>query len=138
VDATGIYWGTLQAIMAVGLDGGIPTALVDGGAGVLNPMCVAIDEANVYWTDDKTGSVTTVPKHGGEVITLASDLNLPSGIVVDSTNVYWIGGGGVQTVPIDGGSPVTLATLAGGVGIAVDDTSLYWTTSSGVVKLTPK
>jgi len=45
-------------------------------------------------------------------------------------------------MPVDGGTPTTLATSPEGVGavgfIAVDATSVYWSTGSTLMKVTPK
>jgi hypothetical protein len=66
---------------------------------------------------------------GSTVLTLVSgDLACPINIVVDATSVYWTANGGsVMKVPIDGGTPTTLASgQSTPWGIAVDATSVYW------------
>jgi hypothetical protein len=92
---------------------------------------MALDDANVYWTEPSAGQIKRVAKAGGApgvVITLRS---MPGAIAVDSGNVYWteVVGGKVSKVPLQGGSPVVIAAgLPGPEVIAVDAGDVYvWT-----------
>jgi hypothetical protein len=96
---------------------------------------MAIDATSVYWTNcgDPTGGyVLSVPKAGGEVVTLAAGDRL-SGIAVDSTSVYWVAGtsdassGTIMAVPVGGGTPTTLTSRPGPPAhLAVDASYVYW------------
>jgi len=154
-----VYWGegnggtTVGSVVRVSSTGGTPTTLASGLAG---PQRLAVDSANVYWTDYGDGSVMqcSVDGCGGTPLILASGQNLPTGVAIDATSVYWLTfgtaantytDGAVMKVSIGGSTPITLATRqVEPYGIAVDATSVYWTTSpegtggGNVMKLTPK
>jgi hypothetical protein len=124
---------------SVPIAGGTSTMLASGQ----HAVWVAVDSANVYWTNDgaPSGSVRRVPIGGGPVTTLADDQDGPSSIAVDGANVYWTNsnGGTVMRVATSGGALTTLASgLTHPSGIAVDATSVYWGTHDAVMKLTPK
>ncbi len=84
-----VYWandgdGTL---MKVPKDGGSPTTLISGQT---VPLCVAVDEKYLYWTNyPAAGTVMALPLAGGAPIELACGQGSPSGIAVDATSVYW-------------------------------------------------
>ena len=154
VDATSVYWvdsangvgstGNNGTVMKVPLDGGATKTLASAQPG---PQDITVDGSSVYWTNSSccggaSGTVMTVSMGGGGVTTLASaspgnpffgqPALIGGQIAVDSTSVYWTGGGvdgqSVMKVPRTGGESVTLA--AGQMfpsGVAVDTTTVYWT-----------
>lgn len=99
------------------------------------PRDMAIDEANVYWTecgDPSGGYVLSVPKAGGPVVTLATGARL-SGIAVGGSTVYWVAAdstsstGAIMSVPVDGGTPAELAGQSGSPShLVLDNAYAYW------------
>ena len=156
VDATSVYWTTNlyrnASVMRVPLGGGAPITLATGQN---SPPGVAVDATSVYWTNcsvllnpraqrPRLDSVMKLPLGGGTIPTpLASYQVTPCAIAiaVDATNVYWTGSSGtVMKVPVNGGTPTTLASGQDEPdAIAVDGTSVYWInsvrTNGAVMKL---
>jgi hypothetical protein len=121
------------------------------------PTAIAVDATHVYWANvgtladagggiiSGTGSIVKTPVGGGVPVTLASGQALPTGIVVDATNVYWTNEGDsdpssapvgtVMSVPLGGGAAITLASgQSMPQSIAVDATSVYWTNESSMLE----
>jgi hypothetical protein len=89
-DALYTFTRTAFNLWRVPKDGSAPTLLVT------STSCsqIAVDDAYVYfgvWGDASGagGAIRRVPKTGGAVETLASDVE-PWGIVVDASSVYWV------------------------------------------------
>jgi len=135
--------------------GAIRSALIDGGAqttylenGSFAPVAIAVDDANVYFTDDTNQHPTQIQavpldgtaRDGGAVKVLASTPARPFGLALAMTGtLYWsvlrvngVGDGLVQSAPKSGlpdaGSPV--GALASNqiepTSVMVDDTNVYW------------
>lgn len=107
VDATDVYWSTINTIQKVGISGGTPTVIASASGG--QGLNLAIDAANVYWADricDTTtcygGVLKKVSINGGAVTWLAPvTLNFNgynNRIAVDSTSVYWTEAGTIRKV----------------------------------------
>jgi hypothetical protein len=105
-----------------------PVVLV---AGLEQPYWMALDDANVYWTEPLTGRIMRVAKAGGAPTVVADGLPSPGEITFNGGNVYWTDSvaGTVNKLDLSGGSPVALASgLLAPLSLAVDGADVYfWT-----------
>ena len=163
VDDTSVYWlGSAESptsfsgvLQKAPLQGGTAVSLATYQASGPGPVVAALPlpvspgraARNLYWVTSPPspgspaqlpGSLLGVPAAGGSTSTLTTGA---SGVAVDATTVYWTTADAVMSMPISGGTPVTLANvggLGGGAGIAVDATSVYWIAPGAIMKLAPK
>jgi hypothetical protein len=160
LDAANVYWVTFGdygsndgTVMSMPLGAaGDPVMLASVQDG---PVGVAVTPTQIYWANGNGPAVATMPLSGGTpTIVDGWDAGAvpmggwnATGVVVDSTSVYWTGLGYVMKAPLTGG-PSTI--LASGqdvpTGITVDAYSVYWVNqgtgsygaTGAVMKLTPK
>jgi hypothetical protein len=147
-----VYFMAAGGVMKVPVTGGMPTTLASVPGH--ETEAIAANATNVCWMGRR--GIVTVPVGGGEVMTLVAGAheniiaNQGVSFALDAANVYWIDSA-VKSVPVSGGTPVTLIpTLPGGASLAaavmtVSATGLYWTevleeygAFSRVMSLTPK
>jgi hypothetical protein len=137
-DGTDLYCaghgdGTIERI-PINADAGAPTLLVFSQDNLLS---VATAGGSVFWGNlgpldhdggYSHGTIMQVPADGAVPARLASQVNDPSSITADSTNVYWTQIGAVMSVAVDGGTPTLIAPGQQFPGnVAVDGTNVYWT-----------
>jgi hypothetical protein len=132
----------------VPMSGGTPTTLFNG---VQVSGAVAVDSANVYFTDCGSSCATAIvakaiPLDGGTVTTIGSLAAnaAPGDIRVDGANVYFTayeyGDGQVGRAPLDGGATATLASgQTDTFDLTTDATNVYFTnaTTHGSVVMVP-
>ena len=125
-DGTYVYWAQGPYIRKIAIADGTATNLVTSGV----PCVLAIDDTNVYYTDDIAVAVMVVPKSGGAAVTLFQGQIGAYGIAVNSGYVIFANYDqkSVMRVPFAGG---TAETLASGVltvtSFAIGAANLYWT-----------
>jgi hypothetical protein len=146
VDATSVYYDGGGSLMKIPLAGGSPTPVTSLGVSWSLASGVVLDATSVYWEDASSyhGEVRTAPLAGGPSVLLYSPYSPPSTpafimiplLAVDATNVYgatydpFNAVGSIVSVPLEGG---TLVTLASGhfhpAFLAVDARAVYWVNS---------
>lgn len=143
-DGDSLYWVNegrraegLPGVFKVSKSGGEAVTLFQG-KGV---QALALDDANVYWTNAENGTVMRVPKSGGSPVAVAAEQDNVAAIAVDATHVYWIAGEAIVRVEKEGGKPPKPVVEGFGqpTGLAVDDAFVYsYSTLSGKLSRVPK
>jgi hypothetical protein len=94
LDATHVYWTEPGAgIRKVQKSGGDVVTLTTIANGAL---VIAVFRDYVYWAESRGyGTIRMMPKAGGDVTTVYSNLNMGShsgirGLAVDSSGIYWV------------------------------------------------
>jgi hypothetical protein len=156
VSADNVYWtehGSVadDGILSVPVSGGVPSTFAAGQASANG---LAVHGSRLYWTNGLTdggalgasGTVVSAPFEGaldgGSIATLASGQDVPFGIAMNDSNVYWSAHGTIATIPLDGGSATTLVSgplPKNPFGLALDGVNVYWTDyGSGTVMSVPQ
>lgn len=155
VSGNAIYWSDVNNVSILSTltaGGATPTTIVSTDNWT---SALVTDNRNVYWTQpDSTVAggwlFRTTPLSGGSTTTLVASPSLDyrgGAFATDGVNVYYsmlagtvdLGSATAYTIlkmPVGGGVPVTLASMAQGtnvypVSIAVDATNVYWAVGEG-------
>lgn len=125
-----------------------PQILVDKLA---DPFDLALDSGNIYWIEKRVsgGALRKVPKIGGSVVTLSTNLAEPTAVIVDANYAYVLernngSNGMIHRIPLGGGSA---ELVVGGLtnsqnNLVQAGNNLYWGDyvlgTGGVIKSAPK
>jgi hypothetical protein len=144
LDSTNIYVLTSNTtnggVWSLPKSGGTPQQLADG---IVAPFEIAADANNVYWVSAGTptftgfnadGKIEKVSKNGTGRVALATNLNLPTAVVSDGTNVFFGETGlsagssskGLRSVSVNGGSVKKLTNNTGVVGLTISGNDVYF------------
>jgi hypothetical protein len=142
-DGTSVYWidwvtgdaGQQEGrVMKVAVGGGTQTALASTPG--VTPASLAIDTNNVYWTASDN-QLRQVSKAGDAVTSLGSGVATP--VTAAGGFVYFCPqtGGGVEKVPVDGGTTTTLATSGAPANLVVVANDVFWADATGHIAYVP-
>ena len=130
-------------LLSVSADGGAVTTLVKGPGLTGLPansvvadlsLGMAVDDSNVYFAQYYASepNLSRVPLDGGPPTVLLK--GSISAFAVDANNLYWLAGGDVNEMPLDGGAVRVLASSQSlSAGPALDEDSVYWGTTQDTI-----
>jgi hypothetical protein len=138
VDSTSIYWTSLTngQVLKANKDGSSPTVLSTVPYSL--PFAMTIDDAGVYWGDNRSdGPIARCAKGGcdSDAAALAPDVTTAFSLALDDKNVYFAEEvvGAIGRVPKTGGTPFFIATNIGNAwAVATDNTSVFFTDGTNI------
>lgn len=143
VNGSNVYFTTAPTpstgtVRKVPVNGGSATTLASSQG---DPVALATDGTNVYWTNVTSGTLRKISVNGGMTTTLASSLSQPNALVIDSGStgsVFFLtsGDGSVRKISKTGGSVTLLAVgQPAPLGMALDSGFVYYgDAQAGLVK----
>ncbi|RYZ65970.1 MAG: hypothetical protein EOP08_05835 [Proteobacteria bacterium] len=103
-DATHVYWASTGPTSGA-TDGTVWRAPLTGGQPQLlagaqhRPWSLAVDDEAIYWIKNASGgagAVMKLRKNGHSARPIVRGLNNPTDVVVDASNIYWLGDGAIS------------------------------------------
>ncbi len=89
-----------------------------------DPEHLMVDQTHLYWSTRVSGTVSRLPKTGGEVEVLATFKSAAQGLTMDAGHLY-VGARDLMKLPKAGGTPIRLATHSWGP-MAGDENHVYF------------
>jgi hypothetical protein len=138
LDTTDVYWTSITAnsVHKVSKNGGTAATLAQAANGVDAPYGIFVEGGFVYWVNSAlfTGTVMRCPVAGCGAAPqmVAYNVNEPTDLVVDGTNVYFTESDGTRIARApkggtsDGGVAVYPNTSSKPIHIALDGDHLFW------------
>ncbi|MDB4959333.1 MAG: putative secreted protein [Myxococcales bacterium] len=124
-DGTNLYWVSSVPLSGNQLEHQIKTAPASGGAprllisrGQHDPTALVIDGDTLYWAElidpaSNDGAVMSMPTAGGAVTLVASGLVGPGQLAIGPSNIYFVTGSEVRSMPKSAGAASTHVTDTG-------------------------
>lgn len=113
-DATqGSWWAAFAAVHRVSKSGGAASRLF--AFDQLRAPSLALDGANVFWTDDASngfGSLMRGDTDGSSAVALVSGVAAPRALALAGTTLFFISGDALMSIDADGSNESMLATGA--------------------------
>jgi hypothetical protein len=105
-------------------------------AGLPEPIGIAVDETNVYWTDSSADAVIALPLAGRVQATLAAGQANPAPVAAYEGDVYWSEGAGLLRVSASGGPVVTAVPGADGAFVIAAG-EVFWAVGDATTNTEP-
>jgi hypothetical protein len=105
---------------------------------------IAVNSTYVYWSATDSfatgvGDIWRLPKNDDEPIGIAATGDLPMGLAIDPSHVYWLDSAAVRRAPIGGGGMPTILTNVSdnykGGSFAIDGAAAYWQEGEAIRKV---
>ncbi|MBS2026576.1 MAG: hypothetical protein JST54_01625 [Deltaproteobacteria bacterium] len=129
-----VYFAAGDGIWRVPAGGGTAQRFANSGSN-LYVKSMAVDANLIYWSDASADKIFTFPTNinadGGRVSTLVQLTCQPSGMVLDSSQLFVACNNAVLTVDPDGGITYNADGRSSAWNVAVDATAIYWIEISG-------
>jgi len=127
VYSTNLYLRSESGIEKVDLETNKVTTLVPADSSLDFQGGLIIDTTGIYFPDYVEGTIFKTTLDGEQITTLATGLDQPHSLLLDSGFLFWAEREAIKQMSITGG---TIKTLIYGISpsqIAKDNTNIYWT-----------
>jgi hypothetical protein len=105
----------------------------DGGTASCGPLHLALAGTTLYWADEASGTINSLPTSGGAPTLLASGQLKATALKVVGGKLFWLAGGTkIMRSPLAAATPSLVATVAatdasiGGFDVTPDGTTVYF------------
>lgn len=116
-----------------------PTALVPAAAGC-GALRLILSGANIVYSDEMHGTISSVPTAGGAATKLVSGEMAPTYLKLGGTNLFWIAKGTkqIRKAPLAGGAATTVSTATdelGGLTVSADGATVFYSAGTKLYKV---
>ena len=120
-------WRSHGSIWRVSKSGGVAENLASN----INPLNIKADPTHLYWTNTVyNGSVQKMSLSGGEILSLAGNIDLPSGLGFINDRIYFVDGSGAvfSVAKVGGDQTLEIASTNGfsAARLTTSTSHIYW------------